>query len=49
MLLNFIIGGLIFFYASWTIYKFVKKSKAGKCASCSEAKRCTVSTCDDNK
>ncbi|MBU8880054.1 FeoB-associated Cys-rich membrane protein [Bacillus sp. FJAT-29790] len=43
MVVNFIIGGLIFGYASWSLIKFIKKSKQGKCASCSAKKSCTSS------
>ncbi|MFE8696242.1 FeoB-associated Cys-rich membrane protein [Cytobacillus sp. FJAT-53684] len=45
MLFNLLIGGLIFGYASWSLFKFIKKSKQGKCAGCSQRNSCT-SACD---
>lgn len=44
-MINIIIGGLIFGYASWALYNFIKKSKKGKCASCAVAKNCSSSCC----
>ncbi|MED3551414.1 FeoB-associated Cys-rich membrane protein [Cytobacillus praedii] len=44
MIVNLIIGGLIFGYASWSFIKFIKKSKQGKCAGCSSRNSCS-STC----
>ena len=40
MLANIVIGAVIFGYAGWTIFRHVKKSKAGKCAACSLKKDC---------
>lgn len=40
MVADLLIGGLIFGYAGWTIYRFVQKSNEGKCAGCSRSKRC---------
>ncbi|MFD2443036.1 FeoB-associated Cys-rich membrane protein [Bacillus sp. CGMCC 1.16607] len=34
MLANIIIGGTIFGYASFALFRFIKKSKEGKCAGC---------------
>lgn len=47
MIANILIGALIFTYAAWTLYKFVKKSKQGKCASCSDSPNCESSSCCD--
>lgn len=49
MIGNIIIGSLIFAYATWALYRFVKKSKQGKCASCDEGKGCSTSDCNDHK
>lgn len=46
MLASIIIGVLIFGYAGWTLYSYVKKTKKGKCAGCSAAKTC-VSACSE--
>jgi hypothetical protein len=46
MLASVILGSLIFGYAGWTLFSFIRKSKKGKCASCSLSKSC-ASTCDD--
>jgi len=43
MIVNIIIGGLIFGYAGWALYKFIKKSKQGKCAACSVKNSCNTS------
>ncbi|MEH7451046.1 FeoB-associated Cys-rich membrane protein [Gottfriedia acidiceleris] len=45
MIVNIIIGALIFGYAGWTLLRYVKKTKKGKCGSCSIAKTCS-SNCD---
>ncbi|HBI03085.1 MAG TPA: FeoB-associated Cys-rich membrane protein [Paenibacillaceae bacterium] len=34
MIADLVIGALIFSYAAWTLYRFVKKSKQGKCTAC---------------
>jgi radical SAM protein with 4Fe4S-binding SPASM domain len=34
-MINITIGALIFGYAGYSLAKFVKKSKKGKCAACS--------------
>ncbi|OZI12678.1 FeoB-associated Cys-rich membrane protein [Bacillaceae bacterium SAS-127] len=44
-MINYIIGALIFGYAAWTILKYVKRSKQGKCAACDLKKSCET-TCD---
>jgi hypothetical protein len=49
MVASIIIGVVIFAYAGWSLYKFIKRSKAGKCASCNENEGCSSPDCDDNK
>ncbi|MFN7249388.1 MAG: FeoB-associated Cys-rich membrane protein [Anaerobacillus sp.] len=49
MIASIIIGIVIFSYAAWSLYKFIKKSKAGKCSGCSEGTSCSVSECNDKK
>lgn len=34
MVANIIIGTVIFGYAGWTLYRFIGKSKKGKCGAC---------------
>jgi radical SAM protein with 4Fe4S-binding SPASM domain len=41
MLVNIIIGGAIFGYAAWAFYRFIQKSKEGKCAACSIQSSCS--------
>ncbi|QED47099.1 FeoB-associated Cys-rich membrane protein [Cytobacillus dafuensis] len=43
MAANILIGVLIFGYASWALFNFIKKSKNGKCTSCSLKKSCSSS------
>ncbi|WP_445486532.1 FeoB-associated Cys-rich membrane protein [Niallia sp. 03133] len=45
MVVNIVIGGLIFLYAGYTLYRFVQKSKEGKCSSCSISKSCEAKSC----
>ncbi|SFA89786.1 MULTISPECIES: FeoB-associated Cys-rich membrane protein [unclassified Bacillus (in: firmicutes)] len=45
MVLNIVLGSLIFGYAGWSIYRHVQKSKQGKCSACSLANNCE-SKCD---
>lgn len=45
ILINIIIGGLVFGYAGFAMYRFVKRSKQGKCASCALNKSC-ASQCE---
>lgn len=40
MLVNISIGAVIFGYASWTIFRYIKKSREGKCAACSLKSNC---------
>ncbi|WP_426606445.1 FeoB-associated Cys-rich membrane protein [Bacillus licheniformis] len=48
MLFNITIGALIFSYAAWTLIKFVKRSRKGKCAACELNRTCQLA-CDDVK
>ncbi|WP_445505717.1 FeoB-associated Cys-rich membrane protein [Niallia sp. 03091] len=48
MFINILIGGLIFLYAGFSLYRFIKKSKEGKCASCSISKSCGTKSCCSN-
>ncbi|MBY0123113.1 FeoB-associated Cys-rich membrane protein [Bacillus sp. S/N-304-OC-R1] len=43
MVINILIGLIIFGYAGWTLFKFINKSKQGKCASCAIKKSCKSS------
>ncbi|GIP38907.1 hydrolase [Paenibacillus sp. J31TS4] len=38
---NLLLGLLIFGYAAWTLTRFVKRSKKGKCAGCELEKTCS--------
>lgn len=40
MVANIIIGAAIFGYTGWALYRFINKSKKGKCASCDLNKAC---------
>ncbi|TXL65117.1 FeoB-associated Cys-rich membrane protein [Cerasibacillus terrae] len=48
MLINILLGVLIFGYAGWTLFRFVQKSKKGKCATC-ELKSVCNTPCDSEK
>lgn len=48
MVVSVILGALIFGYAVFTLYRFVKRSKMGKCAGCSLSKTCS-SACTSNE
>ncbi|POZ55720.1 hypothetical protein LYSIN_00503 [Lysinibacillus sphaericus] len=45
IIINIVIGSIIFGYAGVTLYKSIKKQKKGKCAACSLQKSCTTNTC----
>ncbi|WP_404331107.1 FeoB-associated Cys-rich membrane protein [Mesobacillus maritimus] len=45
MIVNLIIGAAIFGYAAWALYRFIEKSKKGKCAACSIEPVCNSKTC----
>ncbi|WP_081415205.1 FeoB-associated Cys-rich membrane protein [Ectobacillus panaciterrae] len=47
-MINITIGTLIFVYAGYSLTKFIKKSKKGKCAACSLNTSC-ASSCDTTK
>ncbi|WP_409276227.1 FeoB-associated Cys-rich membrane protein [Neobacillus sp. SCS-31] len=40
MVINLVIGGAIFGYASWALIRFINRSKKGKCAACSIQDSC---------
>lgn len=44
-MIEIVIVAILFAYAGWTIYKSVKKSKKGACASCSMNKSCSSGGC----
>lgn len=48
MVINILLGALIFGYAGWTLFRFVQKSKKGKCATC-ELKNVCHTPCDTVK
>ncbi|WP_379966879.1 FeoB-associated Cys-rich membrane protein [Ectobacillus sp. sgz5001026] len=39
-MINYVLGALIFSYAGLSLFKFMKKSKKGKCATCELNKSC---------
>ncbi|WLR51194.1 FeoB-associated Cys-rich membrane protein [Bacillus tianshenii] len=45
MLVNIGIGTVIFGYAGWSLFRYVKKSKEGKCGACAQKKTCKTD-CD---
>ncbi|MGE8035328.1 hypothetical protein B1B04_23705 [Lysinibacillus sp. KCTC 33748] len=45
LLINILLGSIIFGYAGITLYKSIKKQKKGKCASCSLQKSCSSNVC----
>jgi hypothetical protein len=40
MIIDILIGTLIFAYAGWTLVKFIRKAKLGKCAACASNDTC---------
>ncbi|MCD8844187.1 FeoB-associated Cys-rich membrane protein [Staphylococcus gallinarum] len=42
IIFNIILFAAIFGYAAYTLTKFIKKSKAGKCSSCGSSKHCNT-------
>ncbi|MBD3921684.1 FeoB-associated Cys-rich membrane protein [Paenibacillus sp. PR3] len=40
MLFNIIVGAAIFGYAGWTLVRYVRKTRQGKCAACSLQSSC---------
>lgn len=40
MIVSTIIGAVIFGYAGWSLIKYIRKSKEGKCASCAVKDSC---------
>ncbi|MDP9724978.1 hypothetical protein J2W44_004068 [Priestia aryabhattai] len=45
MIINILIGVLIFGYALYHMTKFFRKSTQGKCASCAQQSSCTTDDC----
>ncbi|PLR90082.1 FeoB-associated Cys-rich membrane protein [Bacillus sp. T33-2] len=43
MIANILIGAAIFGYAGWALYRFINKSRQGKCAACSLKNSCSSS------
>ncbi|UJF35748.1 FeoB-associated Cys-rich membrane protein [Paenibacillus hexagrammi] len=41
MIFNIVIGFLIFGYAGWSLVRYVRKTKQGKCAACSLNQSCS--------
>ncbi len=42
MILSIILGILIFGYGAFMFYKFIQKSRQGKCGTCALKKSCTT-------
>ena len=40
MLVNILLGIMIFGYATWTLFRYIKKSKQGQCATCALKETC---------
>ncbi|UII56832.1 FeoB-associated Cys-rich membrane protein [Cytobacillus spongiae] len=49
MFANIVIGTAVFGYASWAIYRFINRSKAGKCAACSIRESCSTNCSSQSK
>ncbi|WP_079507844.1 FeoB-associated Cys-rich membrane protein [Mesobacillus jeotgali] len=49
MIANILIGGAIFGYAGLAFYRFIQKSKEGKCAACSIQSSCSSNCSADYK
>ena len=45
ILINGLIGAVIFGWAAISLYKSIKKQKAGKCAACALQKKCPTNIC----
>lgn len=46
ILINVIIGAIIFGWAAIALFKSIKKQKSGKCAACALQKKCPTNTCE---
>ncbi|MBM4764099.1 FeoB-associated Cys-rich membrane protein [Bacillus sp. B15-48] len=46
MLANIVIGGAIFGYAGWALYRFINKSRKGKCTACAVESFCDSKPCN---
>lgn len=44
-MIDILLGGLIFGYAGWTLYRHAKKSKDGKCVNCAVSSSCKMNNC----
>ncbi|MDQ0153714.1 FeoB-associated Cys-rich membrane protein [Robertmurraya andreesenii] len=49
MVVNIIIGGAIFGYAGYALWKFISRSKQGKCAACDIKNSCSSNHCNSSK
>lgn len=47
MLIDILIGAVIFGYALWTLIRFIKRSKKGKCATCELKSSCSSNCASD--
>lgn len=45
-MINYLLGTIIFGYGFFMMYRFIKKSKDGMCASCGSRKSCTTNHCE---
>ncbi|SFJ76829.1 FeoB-associated Cys-rich membrane protein [Thermoflavimicrobium dichotomicum] len=46
MVINFLLGTLIFGYSGWVLYRYFQKTKQSKCAACSVKESCAVVLCN---
>ncbi|MFS0783016.1 FeoB-associated Cys-rich membrane protein [Bacillus sp. 1P06AnD] len=46
LLINIIVGLVIFGYAAFALWRSIKKQKGGKCAGCALNKSCSTKSCD---
>lgn len=49
MIFSILLGVAIFGYAGWTLFRFVRKSKEGKCAGCSVKNSCHSNAKENHK
>ncbi|WP_141430473.1 FeoB-associated Cys-rich membrane protein [Bacillus sp. 03113] len=48
MIVNIIIACIVFGYALYHLFKFLRKSTQGKCSSCGQQSSCTTEDCSAN-
>jgi hypothetical protein len=48
MIANIVIGAVIFGYAAYALVRYIKKSKKGKCAACSDHESFSSPCCSSN-